>query len=124
MLPLFRLGLGGRIGHGAQWMSWIHIDDLVALIQHAVRHDGLTGPINGVSPAPVTNREFAATLAATLRRPAPLPVPAAALGLALGEMSGILTASQRVVPRAALEKGFSFRHDRLAATLATILSAR
>ncbi len=120
MLPLFRVGVGGRIGPGTQWMSWIHLDDLVALLAWAVERPEVTGPVNGVAPAPVTNAAFTAALGHALGVPAFLPVPAAALRLALGEMSTVLLASQRVHPRAAEQLGFAFRYPRLEAALANL----
>jgi uncharacterized protein (TIGR01777 family) len=117
MLPPFRLGGGGRIGSGKQWMSWIHRDDLVALFVHAVEHEQLTGVVNGVAPHPVTNAQFTAELGRALHRPTIVPVPAFALRLALGEMSGILLASQRVAPERALANGFTFRWPELGPAL-------
>src|SRR6266404_3774364 len=108
MLPLFRLGLGGRLGSGRQWMSWILADDAV------------TGVLNGVAPRPVTNAEFTRTLAAALARPAILPAPAFALRLALGEMATLLLASQRVVANAARARGFRFEHAELTSALADL----
>lgn len=116
LLPLFRLGLGGTLGGGRQWLAWISRDDLAGLIGHL-----LTAPVNGavnaVSPRPVTNREFARTLGAVLGRPSWLWVPGPALRLALGEMAGMLLTGQRAVPKKALESGFSFQHADLEAAL-------
>lgn len=120
MLPLFRLGLGGRMGHGRQWMSWIHVDDVVGLLAHAVEHPEVRGPVNAVAPAPVRNRDFTRALAHALGRPALFPVPAIALRLLAGEMSEVLLASQRVVPAAAERVGFSFAHPELGAALAPL----
>jgi uncharacterized protein (TIGR01777 family) len=119
----FRLGLGGRLGNGRQWFPWIHLDDLVELIRAAARDPGYRGPLNAVSPHPVRNREFAQTLARQLRRPALLPVPALALRAVLGELAGELLESRRVVPRAALDRGFAFRHESLKSALAAELGA-
>jgi uncharacterized protein (TIGR01777 family) len=121
MVPLFRLGLGGRLGSGRQWMSWIHLDDLVALFVQALDDAALTGVVNGVAPRPVTNAEFTRTLAAALARPAIFPAPAFVLRLALGEMATLLLASQRVLPRAALAREFRFRHAHLATAIADLL---
>lgn len=118
MLPPFRLGLGGPIGHGRQWLSWIHRDDLVDLVMHLLARDDLSGPFNGTAPNPVTSREFARTLGAVLHRPAVLPVPAAALRLGLGEAAGLLLDSQRVMPSRALASGFVFRYPDLRSALA------
>ena len=122
MLPPFRLGLGGRLGSGRQWMSWIHIDDLVEIILFAIRTEAVRGPVNGTAPSPVTNAEFTATLAKVLRRPAIFPVPLLALRAIFGEMSEILTASQRVVPDALLRAGFQFRYPQLEEALADVLN--
>ena len=121
MLPPFRLGLGGRLGHGRQWMSWIHLQDLVELLLFTAGNPDFRGPVNAVAPNPVTNREFTRELSATLHRPAILPVPALALRLALGEFSTVLLESQRVVPRVAIENGFGFRYPDLKMCLHQIL---
>ena len=119
MLPVFRLGLGGPIGNGAQWMSWVHIDDVVGIVQRAL--DGARGVFNATAPRPVTNAEFTRTLGAVLHRPAFLAVPAFALKLVFGEGAGILTTGQRVLPRRALEAGYSFRFTNLEAALGDLL---
>jgi uncharacterized protein (TIGR01777 family) len=121
MLPLFRRGLGGRLGSGRQWMSWIHVDDLVALFVRALDDANVAGVLNGAAPRPVTNADFTRTLATALARPAIFPAPAFALRLALGEMATLLLASQRVVPRAALAREFRFGHSELATALADLL---
>lgn len=120
MLPPFRFGLGGRLGDGRQWMSWIHIDDLVGIITHFL-NTPLGGPVNAVAPNPVTNAEFTRTLAATIRRPAIFPVPVFALRLMFGEMSSVLLDSQKVVPRAAEAAGHPFRYPELAPALVAAL---
>jgi uncharacterized protein (TIGR01777 family) len=117
LLPVFRLGLGGRVGSGQQWFSWIHLRDLVGLLRSVVETPRASGPINGVAPEPVTNAAFSAELGRALQRPAFLPVPAAVLRAAFGEMSGVLLASQRVEPRAAQELGFSFQFPTLRSAL-------
>jgi uncharacterized protein (TIGR01777 family) len=108
MLLPFRLGVGGRLGTGEQWMSWIALDDLVSLIEFGIEDAGLSGPVNAVAPNPVTNAVFTRELGAALRRPAIFPVPAFALRLLFGEMSQILLGGQRVIPQAALRAGFQF----------------
>lgn len=108
MLLPFRWGVGGRLGTGAQWMSWIALDDLVSLIEFAIENAALSGPVNAVAPNPVTNAAFTRALAAVLHRPAILPVPAFALKILFGEMSQILLAGQRVFPEVALRAGFQF----------------
>jgi uncharacterized protein (TIGR01777 family) len=117
LLPLFRLGLGGRVGSGRQWFSWIHLQDLVGLLRYVVEHPDAAGPINGVAPEPVTNATFTAELGRALRRPTLFPVPAAALRVAFGAMSAVLLGSQRVQPQAAQRLGFAFRHPTLRSAL-------
>jgi uncharacterized protein len=121
MLPAFRLGLGGRIGNGQQWTSWIHVDDLVRLIIFAIHRQDLRGPLNAVAPHPVRNAEFATCLGKVLHRPALLPVPGFALRLAFGEMSDILLCGQRAIPAASERAGFSFRFPHLQAALSDLL---
>jgi uncharacterized protein len=123
MLTPFKLGIGGKIGSGEQWMSWITLDDVVGVLHSALEDGTLRGPVNVVSPRPVRNTEFTQILANTLHRPALLPAPAFALRLALGEMAdALLLSSQRVVP-AQLEKiGYPFLHPDLAGALASVLS--
>ena len=120
MLPPFRMGLGGRLGSGRQWMSWIHLEDLAALFQFAVESQ-VRGPLNAVAPYAVTNSDFTGELARTLRRPAVFPVPEFALRLLFGEMADVLLASQRVAPGAAEAAGFRFRFPQLAPALADLL---
>jgi len=121
MLPPFRLGVGGRLGSGRQWMSWIHIHDLIALIDFLMKESTVRGVFNATSPFPVTNREFTQALAEAVHRPAILPVPAFALRLIFGEMAEVLLASQRAVPDAAQRAGFIFQHPDLFAALAQIV---
>jgi uncharacterized protein len=120
LLPPFRLGAGGRVGSGRQWMSWVHRDDLVNLFLFVLERDAATGPINGVSPSPVTNATFTAELGRALQRPTLLPAPAAALRLALGEMAGVLLGGQRVLPHAAERLGFVFQYPNLTGALADL----
>ncbi|MGC8510496.1 MAG: TIGR01777 family oxidoreductase [Acidimicrobiales bacterium] len=124
-LPLFRLGLGGRLGDGRQWLSPISLDDEVRALLW-VMDQGLDGPFNLVAPAPVTNRDFTATLGRLLRRPTLAPVPRAALALVLGRdlADEAVLASQRVVPRALEASGYHFRHPDLDAILGAALADR
>ncbi len=123
MLPLFRLGLGGRLGNGRQFMSWISLDDLLRAVFFAIEHDALSGPVNAVAPEPVTNAEFTRVLAAVLHRPAIFPAPAFALKAAMGEMAEeLLLSSTRVVPQRLLDAGFDFAHADLESALRSILS--
>ncbi len=122
MLTPFELGLGGPFGAGRHWMSWIHRDDLVRLIVHAITTPTLTGPVNGTAPRPVTNAAFTLALGRAFGRPAVLPVPASALRFALGAFAEeLLLGGQRVVPRMALESGFRFIHSGIDGALAAIV---
>ena len=125
LLTPFEFGLGGRIGHGRQWMSWIERDDLVRLIAHVIAAPSLTGAVNATAPEPVTNATFAKELARALHRPAILPVPATLLrGLAGDLADELLIGGQRVLPDKADASGFMFRHPTLPSALAAILGAR
>ncbi|HEY3444066.1 MAG TPA: TIGR01777 family oxidoreductase [Paludibaculum sp.] len=121
MLPPFRLGIGGPLAGGHQWMSWIHVEDMVRLIAFAANSEALNGAVNAVSPEPVTNAGFTRALGAALHRPASFPVPEFALRALYGEMAGILLDSQRAIPAAAQSAGFQFLHPDLAETLRGLL---
>ena len=123
MLPPFRLGIGGPIASGSQWMSWIHLADLAELLRFVIENP-ISGPVNGVAPYPATNREFTRTLAEAIRRPAFFPIPAFGLKLLLGEMAELLLASQRVIPQAAESAGFRFRFPKLGPALGDLLASR
>ena len=120
MLTPFKLGIGGKLGDGRQWMSWIHLDDLVSLYQFALT-GSLSGPVNGVGTNPLSNADFTRALAAAVHRPAIFPVPRFALKLLFGEMAEMVLASQRVMPQAAVAAGFRFRFQELTAALADVL---
>lgn len=117
MVTPFRAFLGGRLGHGHQWLSWIHRDDVTGLIIDILANPSYRGPLNATAPNPVTNREFTVTLAATIARPAWLPVPAFALRLALGEMATMLLDGQRVLPKVAETLGYHWRYRELVRAL-------
>jgi uncharacterized protein len=123
MYPLFAAGLGGRIGSGSQWMAWIAIDDMLDVIVRALTDDRLSGPVNAVAPNPVTNRDYANTLARVLRRPALLPVPAFGPRLLLGGEGAteFALAGQRAIPERLIEVGHSFRHPDLEGALRHVL---
>lgn len=122
MLLPFKLGVGGRLGDGRQWMSWIDVQDMVGAIHHILKTDLLQGPVNLVAPKPVTNTEFTKTLAAALSRPALFPVPAFAARLAFGEMGEqLLLWSQRVEPTRLIASGYPFRFRELQASLKNVL---
>ena len=124
MLTPFKLGVGGRLGSGQQWMSWIAIEDVVGIIRCAIAHEQVSGPVNVVSPNPVRNEEFTRLLAAMLHRPAIFPVPAFVLRLAMGEMAdAVLLSSDRVKPEQMLAAGYKFRFEILEPALrAAVLS--
>jgi uncharacterized protein (TIGR01777 family) len=122
MLPPFKLGVGGRLGSGSQWMPWIHIADLCDLILFAIRESAVSGALNATSPNPVTNADFTRALAGVLHRPALFPVPAFALKTILGEMAQVLLASQRAVPDRVLRAGFVFQHPEIGAALRDVLT--
>jgi uncharacterized protein len=122
MLLPFKLGIGGRIGDGRQWMSWIDVDDMVGAIHHILKSDFLHGPVNLVAPKPVTNAEFTKMLAQALSRPAVFPMPAFAVKLAFGEMGEeVLLGSQRVEPTKLIMSGYPFRFRELRASLENVL---
>jgi len=125
LLPLFRLGLGGRLGDGRAWMSWIELDDLVRVVSAALTDPRLEGAINAVAPGPVTNRDFTAALGRMLHRPTILPVPRRLLELVYGEMAGAtLFASARVMPGRLLGGGFIFRQADITAALRHIVGSQ
>lgn len=117
MVPLFRWGLGGNLGNGKQWVAWIHVDDLVSMIQWSIENTEISGPINATAPNPVRNKTLTQTLAAAVKRPALFPAPKFALRLALGEFADSLFFSQRVVPAAALRHGFQFQFSDIEAAI-------
>ena len=122
MLPAFKLGFGGRMGNGRQWMSWVHVDDLVGIILHIINHQNINGAVNGTAPNPVTNKEFSATLARVLKRPAVLPMPACVLKLMLGEMAQeLLLSGQRVIPKKIVDAGYEFQYAELDRALTEIV---
>ncbi len=121
MLLPFRLGLGGPIGGGKQWMSWIHRDDVIALILFLLRESTVRGPFNACSPHPVTNAEFTRALGEALHRPAIIPVPAFAVNALFGEMGRVVLDSQRAVPDAAVRAGFTFQYPDVYGALAQVV---
>jgi len=123
MLPPFKFGLGGRLGSGRQWWSWIHVQDLVGAMHHIMKSDLIEGPVNGVAPGPVTNGEFTKTLGSVLSRPTIFPVPEFALALALGRDASkeLLLSSQRVEPALLVASGYPFHYSELKKALQAIL---
>ena len=122
MLPPFRMGIGGRIGDGKQWMSWIALDDVVGALKFALTNDSLSGPVNFVAPNPVRNAEFTKALGHALSRPTLFPIPAFGVRLVFGEMAdALLLSSQRVEPKALEETGYQFQFTQLQPALSHIL---
>ncbi len=122
MLPPFKLGLGGKIGDGKQWMPWIHLDDLVGIILYCIDHDELKGAVNGTSPNPVTNYVFTKTLGKALKRPTILPMPAMAVKLLMGQMGEeLLLSGKKVLPTKILGAGYQFQYEALEKALLDIV---
>jgi hypothetical protein len=121
MLPPFKAGVGGPVAGGRQYLPWIHLDDVVAMIIQALEDEDWSGPINACAPQPVTNAEFSKALGRSLHRPAVAPVPALALRALYGEMADLVVYGQRAIPRRALELGYAFRHPDLDEALRSAL---
>ncbi|MEX6667238.1 TIGR01777 family oxidoreductase [Pseudomonas sp. W2-17] len=121
LLPPFKMGMGGPIGNGRQWMPWVHIEDQIALIDFLMNRDEARGPYNACAPSPARNRDFAKTLASVLHRPSFMPMPAVALRVLLGELSILLLGGQRARPDRLEEAGFTFRFTDLRAALENLL---
>lgn len=121
MLLPFKLGVGGPMGSGGQWWAWVHRDDVVGIIQRAIDHDEIRGPVNATAPNPMRQRDFAKTLGRVLKRPSFVPAPAFALKLILGEFSHELLGSQRVLPDRAQQTGYQFLYSELEPALRTVL---
>jgi len=122
MLLPFRMGLGGVIGSGKQYMSWVSIDDVVGMIQYVIENDSMRGPVNLVSPNPLSNREFTKTLGRVLHRPTIFPIPGFAVRIAFGEMADeLLLSSIRAVPKKLMDSGYKFRHPELREALEHLL---
>jgi uncharacterized protein len=120
VLP-FKLGLGGPMGNGQQWFSWIHRDDLIAMMVHLINRDDIRGAVNGTAPYPVTNKEFAKALGRVLQRPAFIPLLPFQIRLLFGEMGDVLLlAGQKVLPHQAQANGFTFRFNHVDEALAAI----
>jgi len=122
MLTPFKLGAGGPLGNGRQWMPWVHVGDLVRLYVHAAEHASIRGPMNAVAPNPVRNSEFTKALGRQLRRPAFMPAPYIGLRIVFGEFAQVLFASQRVIPEVAIDTGFTFEYPEIAGALKEILA--
>ena len=121
MLLPFQLGLGGRLGNGKQWMSWIHLQDWLSIAERMISDNSMSGVYNATAPNPVTNTEFTKVLAKTVNRPALFPLPAGLLTVLLGEMSSLVLGSQRVLPERLQTQGYRFQYTDLAAALVQII---
>ena len=122
MLPPFRMGLGGPLGSGKQWFSWIALPDLVGAVLYCLTHPEMSGPVNLTSPEPVTNKALARALGARLKRPALFPVPGFTVRMALGELGSVLLEGQKVLPKKLLDAGFRFQYPGLREALDTVMS--
>ena len=122
LIPLFKMGLGGNLGNGKQWVPWIHVHDLVGMIQWAIENESINGPVNATAPNPIRNRDMTAAIAKAVGRFAILPAPKFALRIVLGEFANSLFSSQRVVPRVALTGGYIFQHSEIESALEEIVS--
>lgn len=121
MLPPFKMGVGGKLGDGRMWMSWIHIDDMVGLLHFALHNEGLSGAVNATSPHPVRNDDFTRSLGRALQRPTLFAVPVFALKAMYGEMASVVLASQRVHPVVAQQAGYQFQYSDLDAALQSVI---
>ena len=124
MLPFFKLGIGGPLGSGRQWMSWVHVEDLCALFRFLLETGRTNGAYNGTAPNPVTNKELSRALGRVMHRPSALPVPEPMLRLTLGEIAKVLVTGQKVLPRRALEAGFRFEHPEVEEALRDALGKK
>jgi uncharacterized protein len=122
MLLPYKFGIGGNVGSGKQWLSWIHIDDVVGLLQYAINTQEIIGPLNITAPNPVTNEEFGKTIASVANKPHWLPVPKIALKVLLGEMSDLLLKGQRVIPKKAIENGYVFKYSSITNAISNLLN--
>lgn len=124
MMTPFKFFLGGPIGSGKQWFSWIHRDDVVGIVKYALENESVSGPVNAVAPNPVTNREFSSALGKALQKPSWLAVPAFAVKLALGELGGMLLTGQRVIPEKIVKAVYNFKYPDLKDALKAIFRKR
>jgi len=122
VLP-FKLGVGGPIDLGKQWTSWIHVDDVVGILMHALENESVRGVLNATAPQPVTNKEFSKALGRALHRPSWLPVPGIALGILLGEVAEILVTGQKALPKRTLESGYTYRYPAIDAAMTAAVAS-
>jgi len=124
MLMPFKMGLGGKIGSGEQWMSWIHISDLVGIILHCIEHDSIEGPVNGTAPNPSTNNEFTKALGKALKRPTFIPMPKIVINILMGQMGvELLLSGKKILPIKALENSYQFKYPTLDSALNNVIQA-
>lgn len=123
MIPLYKFGLGGSLGSGRQWFSWVHLHDLAQAFSFLIAHEEAEGPVNLCAPQPVRNRDLARAIGTVLKRPAILPVPGFMIRLILGEFGSVLLKGQRVVPRCLMEHGFVFQYPDIASAIRNIVQA-
>ena len=121
VLPPFKMGVGGILGSGRQWMSWIHVDDVVGIMLHALENSEIRGPLNATAPTPVRNTEFTKTLGTVLRRPTLFPIPIFGLKLMMGEFADFIVLSQNVLPEKTEVSGYKFCHRTLESALRDLL---
>ena len=122
MLPPFKMGLGGKLGHGEQWMPWVHLDDLVGIIIYCINNDNLKGPVNGTSPNPVINQVFTKTLGLALKRPTIFPMPKVVIKLLMGQMGEeLLLVGKKILPQKVLDAGYDFKYKTLDDALKNIV---
>lgn len=121
VLPPFKMGVGGKLGSGNQWMSWIHVDDVIGIVMHALENEEISGALNATAPTPVKNIEFTKTLGSVLRRPTIFPVPKFVLKLMMGEFADFIVLSQNVLPKRTEASGYEFQHCTLESALKNLL---
>lgn len=121
VLPPFKMGIGGKLGSGNQWMSWIHVDDVIGIVMHALENEGVEGALNATSPNPVRNIEFTKTLGSVLRKPTIFPVPTFGLKIMMGEFANFVVLSQNVLPEQTQRSGYQFRFETLESALMDLL---
>jgi uncharacterized protein (TIGR01777 family) len=122
MLGPFKMGVGGKMGQGTQWMSWIHIDDLIGIMLYCIEQDSIQGPVNGTSPNPATNQQFTKALGKVLNRPTFFSMPVAVIKLAMGQMGEeLLLAGKKIMPKKALNAGYTFQYEDLEEALSDVL---
>lgn len=124
MVMPFKFYIGGPLGTGNQWLSWIHIQDLTSMIRFVIEHQEVTGPVNATAPESVRMRDFCKALGKVINRPSWLPVPEFILKIALGQMADMLLHGQRVVPKKAIDAGFKFQFPKLGSALKDVLDKR